>query len=246
MTAWAILAALTLAPSVASAQDGTIAGTVTDATSLVLPGVTVEVRSTVAGGPAQTVFTDGTGTFTLTALPAGTYDVIFILPGFSTVVRGGVAISAGATTTLDVEMAVQLEERVVVVGSRAQPRSATASAVPVDVISPQEFASQGATDLTDTLRTVVPSFNVNTQPISDAASVVRPANLRNLAPDHTLILVNGKRRHRAAVIAWLGNGIADGSQGPDLSVIPRSRYGRSRCSVTGRRRSTARTLSPAS
>ena len=146
--------------------------------------------------------------------------MIFILPGFSTVVRGGVAISAGATTTLDVEMAVQLEERVVVVGSRAQPRSATASAVPVDVISPQEFASQGATDLTDTLRTVVPSFNVNTQPISDAASVVRPANLRNLAPDHTLILVNGKRRHRAAVIAWLGNGIADGSQGPDLSVIP--------------------------
>ena len=92
--------------------------------------------------------------------------------------------------------------------------------MPVDVISPQEFASQGATDLTDTLRTVVPSFNVNTQPISDAASVVRPANLRNLAPDHTLILVNGKRRHRAAVIAWLGNGIADGSQGPDLSVIP--------------------------
>ena len=41
-----------------------------------------------------------------------------------------------------------------------------------------------------------------------------------LAPDHTLVLVNGKRRHRAAVIAWLGNGIADGSQGPDLSVIP--------------------------
>ena len=172
------------------------------------------------GGLAQTVFTDGTGTFTLTALPPGTYDVTFTLPGFGTVVRGGVAISAGATATLDVEMSVQLAEQVVVVGSRAQPRSATASAVPVDVISTQEFASQGATDLTDTLRTVVPSFNVNTQPISDAASVVRPANLRNLAPDHTLVLVNGKRRHRAAVIAWLGNGIADGSQGPDLSVIP--------------------------
>ena len=181
VTAWAVLAALTLAPSVASAQDGAIAGTVTDTTSLVLPGVTVEVRSTVAGGLAQTVFTDGTGTFTLTALPPGTYDVTFTLPGFGTVVRGGVAISAGATATLDVEMSVQLAEQVVVVGSRAQPRSATASAVPVDVISTQEFASQGATDLTDTLRTVVPSFNVNTQPISDAASVVRPANLRNLA-----------------------------------------------------------------
>ena len=41
-----------------------------------------------------------------------------------------------------------------------------------------------------------------------------------MAPDHTLVLVNGKRRHRAAVIAWLGNGVADGAQGPDLSVIP--------------------------
>ena len=45
-------------------------------------------------------------------------------------------------------------------------------------------------------------------------------NFRNLAPDHLLVLVNGKRRHRSAVIAWLGNGISDGSQGPNLSVIP--------------------------
>ena len=50
--------------------------------------------------------------------------------------------------------------------------------------------------------------------------MVRPANLRGLAPDHTLVLVNGKRRHRASVIHWLGNGLSDGSQGPDLSPIP--------------------------
>ena len=62
--------------------------------------------------------------------------------------------------------------------------------------------------------------NVNSQPISDAATIVRPANLRGLAPDHTLVLVNGKRRHRAAVIYWLGNGVADGAQGPDISAIP--------------------------
>ena len=92
--------------------------------------------------------------------------------------------------------------------------------MPVDVIRTEDFTSQGSTDLANQLRTVVPSFNVSIQPISDAATIVRPANLRNLAPDHTLILVNGKRRHRAAVITWLGNGIADGSQGPDLSVIP--------------------------
>ena len=109
---------------------------------------------------------------------------------------------------------------IIVVGSRAQPRSVTQSIVPVDAIPFQDFVRQGPSDLTDQLRALVPSFNVNTQPISDAASIVRPVNLRNLAPDHALILVNGKRRHRAAVIAWLGNGIADGSQGPDISIIP--------------------------
>ncbi|MEM9172008.1 MAG: TonB-dependent receptor [Pseudomonadota bacterium] len=111
-------------------------------------------------------------------------------------------------------------DEVVVLGSRGQPRSVTDSAVPVDVITGEDFVNQGGTDLSDLIRNVVPSYNVNTQPISDAATIVRPANLRGLAPDHTLVLVNGKRRHRAAVIYWLGNGVSDGAQGPDLAVIP--------------------------
>ena len=111
-------------------------------------------------------------------------------------------------------------ESLVVVGTRSRPRSVLESPVPVDVVSKDDFARQGGADLTDLLRTLVPSFNINTQPISDASTVVRPANLRGLAPDHTLVLVNGKRRHRASVIHWLGNGLSDGSQGPDLSPIP--------------------------
>ena len=112
-------------------------------------------------------------------------------------------------------------EETVVVGSRAQPRTVTASPVPVDVLSTTELTSQGTINLQDQLRTVVPSFNVNTQPISDASTVVRPAMLRNLAPDHTLVLVNGKRRHRSSIIDWHGgNGVAFGSQGPDISAIP--------------------------
>ncbi len=114
----------------------------------------------------------------------------------------------------------EFEETIVVVGTRTEGRTVTASPVPVDVIPETELVSQGNNDLTDRIRTVVPSYNVGTQPISDAATLVRPANLRGLAPDHTLVLVNGKRRHRAAVIAWLGNGISDGSQGPDISIIP--------------------------
>ena len=79
--------------------------------------------------------------------------------------------------------------------------------------------SQGATTLDYRLRTLVPSFNVATHPISGAASLVRPASLRNLAHDHTLVLVNGKRRHRSAILVWFG-GVTDGTQGPDISVIP--------------------------
>ena len=109
---------------------------------------------------------------------------------------------------------------VVTIGTRAKRRSVIDSAVPIDVLSSDEFIKQGGTDLVDLFRNVVPSYNVNTQPISDAGTVVRPANLRGLAPDHTLVLVNNKRRHRAAVIHWLGNGLADGAQGPDLSAIP--------------------------
>ena len=111
-------------------------------------------------------------------------------------------------------------EGVVVVGTRAKPRSVLESAVPIDVLPSDDFAKQGSRDLPDLLRNLVPSYNVNAQPIADAATVVRPANLRGLAPDHTLLLVNGKRRHRASVIAWLGNGLSDGAQGADLSPIP--------------------------
>ena len=206
------------APGVASAQDATIAGTVTDTTGGILPGVTVEAQD--AAGSAQVTVTDETGQFTFSGLVPGTYDVTFTLSGFTAPAQV-VEVRGGATVALDVEMAVGgLTEQLVVVGTRAQPRSVTASAVPIDVIRNEDFVSQGSTDLAEQLRTVVPSFNISIQPISDAATIVRPANLRNLAPDHTLILVNGKRRHRAAVITWLGNGIADGSQGPDLSVIP--------------------------
>lgn len=107
-----------------------------------------------------------------------------------------------------------------VLGSRKQPRSEANSPVPVDIISGEEFHNQGLTDVLDQIRTVVPSLNVNQQPISDAATLVRPANLRGLPPDSTLVLVNGKRRHRSAVITFLGSGLSDGSQGPDLSVFP--------------------------
>ncbi len=139
-------------------------------------------------------------------------------------VLGMTASEVEALTLSPEEMRLLLAgftEETIVVGSRAQPRSVTTSSVPVDVLSTNDIASQGAGNLQDQLRTIIPSFSVNLQPISDASTVVRPAMLRNLAPDHTLVLVNGKRRHRSSIIDWHGgNGVAFGSQGPDISAIP--------------------------
>ncbi len=132
-------------------------------------------------------------------------------------------VPAEEQETQDQEAPVVLEtplQEVVVTGSRAQPRSLTESTVPIDVIPVEEFVQQGGSDLADLMRNVVPSYNVNTQPISDAGTIVRPANLRSLAPDQVLVLVNGKRRHRGAVINWYANAVAEGSQGPDLAAIP--------------------------
>ena len=112
------------------------------------------------------------------------------------------------------------QETIVITGTRRAARSAKDSPVPVDVVTAADLQAQSGNDVTELLRTSVPSYNVNTQPISDAATLIRPVNLRGLSPDHTLVLVNGKRMHRASVIAFLGGGVSDGAQGPDVSTIP--------------------------
>ena len=95
-------------------------------------------------------------------------------------------------------------EEVVVVGSRVPTRSAHDSPVPIDVIEGTSMRNYGVRDMNSLLRATVPSYNVQQQPLSDAATLVRPASLRGLPPDSTLILVNGKRRHRGSVITFLG------------------------------------------
>ena len=114
----------------------------------------------------------------------------------------------------------QAIEELTVVGSRRRDRSAADSPVPVDVIGSDDLRNLGDADMDSLLAALVPSYNVDTQPISDAATVIRPASLRGLPSDATLVLVNGKRRHRGSVITWLGGGTSDGSHGPDVAAIP--------------------------
>lgn len=113
-------------------------------------------------------------------------------------------------------------EKIAIVGSRATPRNAIDSSVPLDVINIADLSRQGNSDLISMLSKLIPSLNVNDQPINDASTLVRPANLRGMSSDHTLVLVNGKRRHRSAVISFLGGGLSDGAQGPDIAAIPYS------------------------
>lgn len=127
---------------------------------------------------------------------------------------GGVSVPSFA------QESEELIEEVVTIGSRRQARSSADTVAPVDVISAKDITDQASNDISDLIRTVVPSYQVNTQPISDAATIVRPANLRGLSPDNTLVLLNGKRRHRSAVISFLGGGISDGAHGPDIGVFP--------------------------
>lgn len=128
--------------------------------------------------------------------------------------------SVYAVDDVQTEKAEKNIEKIAVVGTRGAPRSIDDSPVPIDVIGGDELSKSGNTDMLELLKSTVPAFSVQTNPISDAASFIRPANLRGLPADSTLILVNGKRRHRSSVIALQGAGINDGAHGADISVIP--------------------------
>jgi iron complex outermembrane receptor protein len=130
---------------------------------------------------------------------------------------GGQAIAQEQTE----ENSSEAETEVIsVLGTRSRGRSVEDSPAPVDVIGAEALSRQGSTDISNMLRNVVPSYNVSAQPISDASTFVRPASLRGLAADHTLVLMNGKRRHRSSVINFYTAGDSNGAQGPDVSVFP--------------------------
>jgi iron complex outermembrane receptor protein len=107
-------------------------------------------------------------------------------------------------------------EEVVVVGTRRQGRTAVETAVPVDVFNRQDIDSVSSDDMLDIIKTLVPSFQVERYAINDGATFIRPPTLRGMSADKILVLVNGKRRHRSALVQLSGDGV----HGPDLAAIP--------------------------
>ncbi|WP_312163446.1 TonB-dependent receptor [Phenylobacterium sp.] len=113
----------------------------------------------------------------------------------------------------DVADVTQVED-LIVTGTRRVDRTAFESAAPVDVISESVLESTVSDELMEKLVAAVPSFNVQRLPAADGQAFVRPATLRGLSPDQTLVLINGKRRHRSALLGGRG------AQGVDLGQIP--------------------------
>ena len=136
-----------------------------------------------------------------------------------------VATALSATTATSASaLAFQddtVDDIVTIVGSRnSRPRSATDSPVPVDVISAEQFNSLGnSADLTDNLKNLVPSYTA-TPATGDGSAFIRPTSLRGMAPDQTLVLVNGKRRHRSALVQFFAPAAGNGAHGVDVGMIP--------------------------
>jgi iron complex outermembrane receptor protein len=126
--------------------------------------------------------------------------------------------AAGASATPGTELG-----EVIVTGTRRTDRTVTDSASPVDIISSTELQSQPAANMLDELKNVVPSFFVGQNTISDASSLVRAPSLRGLPSDEILVMLNGKRFNRSALVQVYAGGdteLAFGSQGSDISSIP--------------------------
>jgi iron complex outermembrane receptor protein len=110
-------------------------------------------------------------------------------------------------------------EQVVVTGTRVANRSALDTAVPVDVVPSDALTNIGVTEINQALSVALPSFNFPRPGLTDGTDTVRPATLRGLAPDQTLVLVNGKRRHSAVLVNVNGT-IGRGASATDLNSIP--------------------------
>jgi iron complex outermembrane recepter protein len=112
---------------------------------------------------------------------------------------------------------------VIVTGTRRADRTVQESSAPIDVLSGADLASQATTNMLDTLSDSVPSFIVGQNSISDASSFVRSPSLRGLPGDEMLVMLNGKRMNRSALVQVFQGGeteLSFGSQGPDLASIP--------------------------
>ncbi len=114
-----------------------------------------------------------------------------------------------------------IDEITVTVGTRVKGRTVLETSVPVDVLNTEDIFKTGATETGRAIQALAPSFNFSSSSISDGTDALRPATLRGLGPDQTLVLINGKRRHTSALI-HVNTSVGRGTAGTDINAIPQS------------------------
>ncbi len=108
---------------------------------------------------------------------------------------------------------------VVVTGTRMPNRSVTDTSAPVDVISGESLQNSGVSEINQALSIALPSLNFPRPGLTDGTDTIRPATLRGLGPDQTLVLVNSKRRHASSLVNVNGT-VGRGTAAVDLNTIP--------------------------
>ncbi len=203
----------------AVAQSGTVQGTVSDSGGSALGGAIVTVDNT-----GLRVSTSASGRYIIRGVPKGTQTIRVRAIGF---VPSSASVTVAGADVVDQNFSlnrspVELAPIDVVVGSRGRHTAAEELAVPVDVYTAEDIQQQGSTETSQVLQALSPSVNFPRQSVTDANDIIRPFTLRGLSPDHTLVLVNGWRRHTTAVLNTFAYGMGAGSTGVDLNALPSS------------------------
>jgi iron complex outermembrane receptor protein len=211
----AVLALLAGLARPAHAQSGTVEGKVTDTAGTAVAGAIVSVENT-----SLRTATSAGGHYLLRGVPGGRQTFRVRAIGYQPT---SLVVTIAGDQTQDFTLtrtAVELAPIDIVVGSRGRHTAAEELAVPVDVYTAEEIQQQGTTETSQILAAMSPSVNFPHQTVTDANDIVRPFTLRGLSPDHTLVLVNGWRRHQTALLNTFPVGSAAGSSGVDLNAIP--------------------------
>ena len=167
------------------------------------------------GNQEQTTDASGAATFDDVS---GAQSLTVLAVGFSS---KRINIAVGQTEATVVLAPVQTVDAVVVVGTRSIGRRALQAPVPIEVVDREQLSITGQSETGRVLQMLVPSFNFSSSTISDGTDALRPATLRGLGPDQTLVLVNGKRRHKSALL-HVNTSVGRGTAGTDFNAIPSS------------------------
>jgi iron complex outermembrane receptor protein len=196
------------------AQTGTVSGIVRDPGGNPLSGASVTVQ-----GSSRGTTTNNEGRFSL-PIGAGTHQVTASYVGFGAT-RKTVTVGDGQTVEVDFLLTESGQEQaIVILGSRALPRTQLETPAPVDVIDIKKLAGDAPQVYINQILTyVAPSFNSGTQTVADGTDHIDPASLRGLGPDQVLVLINGKRRHNTALVNLNGT-FGRGAVGTDMNAIP--------------------------